>query len=364
MKKFIVFFIVLFSYAKVVTSSLVVAGYGNTPNSAIKDALITAVSQIYGIDISAKINSFKSSITSSFNDSSNVVINKSFLKNVKTYTSGKVKKFDILSITTHNNVYIAKLKVYFNEYKPTGLSASSRRTIAVFPFLGADKKFSIALTQNLVNLLSKVRKFNVIDRSDSAILDIEKLFLLDINTRSEEILKLHKRIGSDYILIGNVRDVKYKVKKIQKPLSDKIEYKKYAKVIIDYKILDTVSGIVKWGNRFIFEIQIDNNDIYSLSEKVCKKIINDMIYNIYPPVIIAADDRYVTINVGGDFFKKGEIYEIYSKGEKLYDPYTKEFLGYNERKVGLTKIIKVNAKTSIGIYKGKARIGYIIRRKK
>ena len=82
--------------------------------------------------------------------------------------------------------------------------------------------------------------------------------------------------------------------------------------------------------------------------------------NLVPPLstkneVVEYKNRILKATKGDDFTPFMTLF---------FKAYTKEFLGYNERKVGLTKIIKVNAKTSIGIYKGKARIGYIIRRKK
>ena len=50
------------------------------------------------------------------------------------------------------------------------------------------------------------------------------------------------------------------------------------------------------------------------------------------------------INAGRDErIKPGDTFEVYTEGDPIFDPMTKEKLGYAEKKVGLVKVAKVKA---------------------
>jgi hypothetical protein len=63
-------------------------------------------------------------------------------------------------------------------------------------------------------------------------------------------------------------------------------------------------------------------------------------------MVTAVNDKSITLNQGGDLIKKGAVYEVFKRGEKIYDPYTKESLGRDEHLIGTLKITRVNPKFS------------------
>jgi len=354
MKKIVFFLFFVFLNAKIVTNCIVVTGNGNNKNEAIKDALVLAVSQYKGISIKQmeflqnKINNV------SVNDKDVSVMENNYVNEIVATTGGFIKNFRIINSENEGKNYKVTIKVCFNGYKNTGNSPNKRKTIAVFPFL-EDK--NLIFTKYIVEDLAQVRKFNVIDRLDEKYLDYENLFWLKPTTDKNELIKLQKRIGSDYILIGKL-NLKRSVKYEKMPLLDKYQKKEQFTLNVDFKILDSVTGVVKWADS----VKISGSNLDDVYISVAKKIIDKMIYNIYPPRIINVDGKYITINYGANFFKKGDVLSIYTAKKALYDTYTKEFLGYEERKAGIAKIIRIAPKFSIAIYKGEAKKGYILRK--
>jgi len=354
MKKIIFFLFIVLLNAKIVTNCLNVTGNGSNKNEAIKDALILAVSQYKGISIK-QVEFLQNKINNiSINDKDVSVMQNNYANKIVATTGGFIKNFRIINSENEGGNYKVTIKVCFNEYKNTGNPPSKRKTIAVLPFL-EDK--NLVFTKYVVEDLTQVRKFNVIDRVDEKYLNLENLFWLKPTTDKNELIKLGKRIGSDYILIGKL-NIKKNIKYEKMPLLDKYQKKEQFTLNADFKILDSVTGVVKWADS----VKISGNDLNDVYTRAAKKIIEKIIYNIYPPRIINVEGKYITINYGANFFKKGDVLSIYTAKKALYDTYTKEFLGYEERKAGIAKIIRITPKFSIAVYKGEARKGYILRK--
>lgn len=351
--RFLLILIAVFLHAKIVNECLKVAADGINKNEAIKNALVLAISEYRGLSI-AQVQVLKRKINNVYlNDKEVNYLKDEYSNKIISSTGGVIKSFRILDEARVGNGYRVVLKVCFNAYKDSGY-LNSRKAIAFFPFIGDD---NLEFSRFLLEKLSQTRKFNVIDRLDSSVLDLENLFWLKPTTRKEEIIKLQKRIGSDYILVGRInlsKDVRYE----KLPLLDRVKRVVKYKMKVEYKIFDSVRGILKWANSF----EIEAKDKQSLFEIAAKRIIDDMIFNIYPPRIVKVDDKRIIINYGKGVLKKGDILYIFSAKKPLYDPYTKEFLGYEEKKVGIAKIIRVTPKFSVAVFRGEAKEGYILRK--
>ena len=69
---------------------------------------------------------------------------------------------------------------------------------------------------------------------------------------------------------------------------------------------------------------------------------------LYPLTIISNNGKQVILSQGGNSLVVGEKYKVYKTGQKLYDPYTKEFLGREESYFCDITIVRGNAKQSYG----------------
>jgi hypothetical protein len=78
---------------------------------------------------------------------------------------------------------------------------------------------------------------------------------------------------------------------------------------------------------------------------VVKKILDA----IYPAVITSvSEENLVSINYGSEFYKKGDRLKIYRRGDRIYDPYTREFISWDERLIGTTVVTRTIPKLSFG----------------
>ena len=86
--------------------------------------------------------------------------------------------------------------------------------------------------------------------------------------------------------------------------------------------------------------------VRDLARKASRAIGRYIQNAIYPIRIIAIDGDVLTLGQGGKTIERGERYSLIRLGERLYDPYTKESLGYQETAVGTVMITTVRAKQS------------------
>jgi len=356
-------------------------GYGTSREEAVNNALIEALSQLNGVYIK------KSSINQDVlveGDKKSVSVF-TYQSKIDKLTQGRVDSFRIDSVEEISpHKFVAKVSVtktrVVNKYKSPGLNPRNRRAVAVIPFeykksysfygVAVDgKALSDRINQAIVNKLTQTRKFTVLDRENSKYYEFEKNFLLNPNTDPVELARLGKRLGADYFVIGKILDfgIDKKTQTISYTGRSFSEKKGYA--TISYRILNIPTQQIKWADTIDIEFDIPENktrpeSIVALAaDKIAQILVEQIIFNIYPPKIIRVSGKRVLINMGGKFIHKGDVFEVYALGEKLYDPYTKEYLGRDEEYTGKVKITKVLPKISHGrVIEGKAVTGAVLRK--
>jgi hypothetical protein len=112
---------------------------------------------------------------------------------------------------------------------------------------------------------------------------------------------------------------------------------------VGIRIIDVATSQIKFSGT------VDSNgnkDYRDLARKASRTIGRYIQNAIYPVRIVAIDGNILTLGQGGKTIEPGERYSLIRLGERLYDPYTKESLGYKETEVGTVMIATVRAKQS------------------
>ncbi len=376
----------LFLFAKVETTYLTVEGVGKTRAEAIRNGLIEAVKQTQGVAISSKRSYIKSigevGIMVDGDSTHAVSISEQSVKSINEATRGFIKKYSIVDSYQEGNNWIVKLQIAMKRYKSPGFNPNKRRKIAVIPFeykdsyiiLGAREKgreVSKRFTQALITKITQSRKFTVLDRENSIYYQSEKNFILSGNSGKDELLKLGKRLGTDYLLIGQILD--YSIKKVTE--TNNIGIPETSRLVcnatISYRILMMATQQIKWSETLSKSFNLEENrDINSAeaivaiaSDKISSYILENILNNIYPPRIVAVTANNIIVNQGGNSIREGEIFKVFAKGERLVDPYTKEYLGYEEIEAGKIVIKSVKPKVSYArLLEGRVSKGMILRR--
>ena len=301
-------------------------GFGSSEASAVKNALIQGLSQIEGQYISAADKSEIKQKLDVIDGNETEVISEKFSEQVDSFTKGLIKKYKIIEIKPKGSQFLARVSMTIASYDE-GADAKKIK-IAVLPFkANRDIDNQIAEIQvdkwrrELTEGLVQTRKFQIIDKDYKDLIDAELNSYNSNEYRIDELARFGKKIGADYVVSGTL--VSGMVSKLN---PEKQKYK------LSLRIIDLATSQIKFAKQVTS----------------AKKTIQQIIDAIYPIAIVNITDRDVTIGMGGDILKVGEIFELVKLGQVLKDPYTGEKLGYQETTLGDVEIEKVYAKTSKG----------------
>ncbi|HEC1766580.1 LPP20 family lipoprotein [Campylobacter sp. IFREMER_LSEM_CL2127] len=338
----LILFLFLNLEAKVVTSvntkSSTGEGSGLTREEAINNALIEAIGKINGVNI----NSLKQTFVASYSDNQNTNIVDMYKEKIIKATKGEVDSYDVNNvIKDENGNYIAEVTVYKTSVKKyydiPGYKPDSRRSITVFNSSSQNKQLGDVLQQKIITNLLQSRKFNVLDRDSKGYYEMEKaLITSDPDVQKDEIYKLKNVLATDYILLFHVGGVDLKTKGNK----NKID------VVVDYRVLLFATRQIKFSNTLTMSAFVKGDSLVAsekLSEKIAKKISDDILNAIYPLKVAQVSNNEVVFS---QTLSNDEIYECYSLGEVIKDAYTKENTARIETKSGKVQIIRSTPKLS------------------
>ena len=246
---------------------------------------------------------------------------------------------------------------------------NNRKRIAVFPMRIGQGRFTIKgktidkervvrlATQNLVTTLVQSRRFTVLDREYMTETVGEQRIAMSPNAPVEEMARLGQEMVADYIMVGTIESLGYEEQKIKMQGSGRELIQKIGNVEIGIRLVDVATRQVAYSDflklrvseeaieRFGGSFRSEGIDA-SISMVAADNIGRKILETIYPLVVVSVNGEILTIGQGGSQIKEGDRLEIFMYGKRLTDPYTNEFLGREEVKVGTIQITRVNSKQS------------------
>ena len=339
------------------TKRIVTVGYGCSQVQAIFNAVKEAIKQEYGFFLSSE----KLSQSLSAEVGGKFVTVSSLREKIREKLRGTVDGYKVLSLRKEpDGDYEARVEVYVTKYTPPGISINSRRRIVVYPFEGKDSYVSKLLTQAVVTFLTQSRKFSVLDRENYRYYKKEKALITSPDADKRERAKLKHLAGTDYILVGTIDDFSIVPEKCGSRMLGFSGKKFKVNYNVSYRILMFSTGQIKYSNQYAGSIVVPYEEKRIAEQvaidKIAKVIVNDILMDIYPPVVITTENNLAIINVGNKVVTENACFDVYKKGKKLIDPYTHEFLGFDEIKIGRLIITDVKPKFS----QAKVIEGYVV----
>ena len=181
----------------------------------------------------------------------------------------------------------------------------------------------------------------MIDRQLMAETQAELDFVATANVPTRELARLGNQVGTDYLVVLELRDLVTTVSERKMATSNRIRRKTVLTsevgVRIDVATVDQTSR-----NRRQRRRQLTGPRAERLARAIGAYIQNAH----YPIRIININGGVLTLGQGGKTIERGEQYSLNRLGKRLFDPYTKESLGYEETPVGTVVITSVRAKQS------------------
>jgi TolB-like protein len=276
-----------------------------------------------------------------------------YLKEMIDETKGGIKSYELLEQSKNNDGWdVVKIKAQVAVFQ---LPKESMRTrIAVLPFTffdveGDTERFNRLLTQGLNNYLVQTKKFTVLDRDFISQVASEKQSILDGKTPVSEMAKIGNEISADFILVGAVEDfyVKTKTKTIL-ATGDKVT-KEHVYMHLSYRLIDVATKQISFSNTMKTTMPISSDRFQAdskMTDKMASSLGEEILFSIYPVMVEKINGVDIYLGMGGNQFKKGNVYEMFEKGDQIIDSYTNEVLGTTETLVGTIKITSVSSNYS------------------
>ena len=278
----------------------------------------------------------------------------SYVKKLVDETKGGVKTYQILEKKKNEQGWIEvkiKAEVASFELPPE----ASRVRIAVFPFKvfnaqGDKEKLQRLINQEVNNYFVQTRKFAILDRSYLEEVAKEKSKILDGSAPAIEMAKIGNEISADFIIVGSVEDFKTE-KTVTKVLTDESTKitRESATLNLNYIVLDVTTKQISNSDTIKLKISSKGGPNEAMSEialRVAKNMGEEVLFSIYPVLVEKIDGQDLYLGQGGKQFKTGDVYEVFEKGDKIYDSYTKEAIGNIESPRGKVQITSVSSNMS------------------
>jgi hypothetical protein len=263
--------------------------------------------------------------------------------------------------------------LYLSLLIPAADSAAGKPTIAVYPtMLGSSiKNFDRhaldlqELTRRLEEALRATRRFSVFERNETV---LQKWKLEGDIAESG----LARESSTEFGKLNNVRLI-IQPMVIEFALGSKFApvdgldgmYRRtdIGRLVVTSKVLDTTSGEIK------YQITVDDGfsrgptvvegegqtgvslqDWTGLASQIGTQSASSIVNSIFPVQVVHYQSNMLFLNRGeGGGIKVGDELELFSVGEDLIDPISKENLGPVEIPIGIVQIIQVKPKTSTAI---------------
>jgi TolB-like protein len=278
----------------------------------------------------------------------------SYVKKLVDETKGGVKTYQILEKKKNEQGWIEvkiRAEVASFELPPE----ASRVRIAVFPFKvfnaqGDKEKLQRLINQEINNYFVQTKKFAILDRSYLEEVAKEKSKILDGSAPAIEMAKIGNEISADFIIVGSVEDFKTE-KTVTKVLTDESTKitRESSTLNLNYRVLDVTTKQISNSDTIKLKISSKGGPNAAMSEvalSAARNLGEEVLFSIYPVLVEKIDGADLYLGQGGKQFKNGDVYEIFEKGDKIYDSYTKEAIGNIESPKGKVQIVSVTSNMS------------------
>ena len=326
-------------------------GLGITQRDAFLDGVREAVSMVNGMAIASQTSLAELTTEVTTDTDSTFLMSSAFMEQVSTATSGIVEGYDILSSSedASTGLVIVELSVRVARYTASKQLDRLRMALGAMRIdnnvqdRAAAAEFAEDFQDGVIDYLTQTRRFAMIDRQLMADTQAELNFVATANVPTRELARLGNQVGTDYLVVLELRDLFTTVSERKMATTNRVRRKTALTSEAGVRIIDVATSQIKFSGTVD---SLGDKDYRDLARKASRAIGRYIQNAIYPIRIIAIDGDVLTLGQGGKTIERGERYSLIRLGERLYDPYTKESLGYQETAVGTVMITTVRAKQS------------------
>ena len=326
-------------------------GLGITQRDAVVDGVREAVSMVNGMAIASQTSLAEMTTEVTTDTDSAFLMSSSFMQQISTATSGIVESYNILSsgkdadtglVTVNLSVQVARYKTS-KQLDRLRMALSGIRIDNDVQDRAAAAEFAEDIQDGVIDYLTQTRRFAMIDRQLMADTQAELNYVATANVPTRELARLGNQVGTDYLVVIELRDLVTTVTERQMATTNRVRRKTVLTSEVGVRIIDVATSQIKFSGTVDTSATSDYRDLARSAARAIGRYVQNA---IYPIRIVAIDGNVLTLGQGGKTIDRGERYSLIRLGERMYDPYSKESLGYKETAVGTVIITTVRAKQS------------------
>ena len=273
-------------------------GSGQTKEIATRNAVLEAISKLKGLSAEKNLNLQSLEVPTLFGT---VLTN----PQMSAATKGRIDSYDIISVNIEpNGWYMVRVNVY-----KTLFERSKKPSVTIIN-ASRFKELGETLQRRLTNDLVQSKKFNVLDRKNDAYYKAEKQLIESEDASSEDVYKLGNILGTDYMLIVNLRDLGKSNSSSSGVASTSASSKaSKADVVVDYQMILFATKEVKLANTLTLTLSLKDGGVKANEEamgQISKAVSTDLLNTLYPLVVAAMQDKEITF---ADRLDANAIYE-------------------------------------------------------
>ena len=273
-------------------------GSGQTKEIATRNAVLEAISKLKGLSAEKNLNLQSLEVPTLFGT---VLTN----PQMSAATKGRIDSYDIISVNIEpNGWYMVRVNVY-----KTLFERSKKPSVTIIN-ASRFKELGETLQRRFTNDLVQSKKFNVLDRKNDAYYKAEKQLIESEDASSEDVYKLGNILGTDYMLIVNLRDLGKSSSSSSGVASTSASSKaSKADVVVDYQMILFATKEVKLANTLTLTLSLKDGGVKANEEamgQISKAVSTDILNTLYPLVVAAMQDKEITF---ADRLDANAIYE-------------------------------------------------------
>lgn len=307
--------------------SVTANGMGRTEALALSDAVVNGVAQVNGESIAA---SMRMTTSSSSNSTGQEALARNIEEEITRRTKGVVKSWNPVNVAA-TGVGDFGATVVVNVVVLNRSEQLKRMKLAVVSSQRGDSKLTLDLIDDLAQNLTTSRKFAIMDRRNQAAISDQMGRIRRVGGSLEDQVRLTGELAPDFLAIVTVDALSRGAGRLL--ATGTLE-------VIDYS-----SRQVKFSEKKSFPLK--EGDDASNRRRISllgKGLSRAVIQAVYPPTVIGAEDGFITIGQGSDFFNKGDALVLKKIGAAVRDPHTGEFLSNDQADIGKAQITYVDAR--------------------
>lgn len=278
------------------------------------------------------------------------------------------------SFFLHNNFCFA-------DEKPTVAFKQAKISESISNSVAKQLDLDTLLAEMEASFLS-TRKFNVVSRKKNTMEAIrEEQQFAQSDLSAGDAAESGQLKNADYLILTEIQRFSFSTKTNKVPnLQSKFFRSDSGSLELNVQVVDTKSGQISatfsLKDGFSTADQMvnrsggtpDKKNFIQMAKGISAKMADQFLALVFPVEIISVKGDQIYLNRGQDGgFKRGDVLNVYIKGEVLIDPHTGESLGSAEEFIGKIKISRVNPKFTIATttkdkLNGQMSVGCIIRK--